>query len=599
MYQTVKLEPNVKDPDPNNEDPQISSNEFVKALITGLQESNSTLLQANQTVIRELFNQGNRPTNSNQNIKEIPIFMGTSSLEYQTFKTIFNNNTSAETNTSSKLTTLRAKVDPYKVLPVFGHLQINDDNYVHAWKLLDSRYDDPRSTFINEIDAIINVQPTIAEDIKTLLNLTDTLQRCTYNLQTMGVNIPETEVFLVCMTLRKFDSDTRGEFERMCPNKSKIPSLEDVNNFLDNQYQRLKSVQVSNTSQQKTRKRETLTHLSNNQEAAINCLLCSEEHHTTKCPDLKETGDKMQLLKEKKVCIFCGSHKYDYQDPCRKRRYLKCDVCNGQHYTLLHPVKKEEQPKTVAMFCENNSSSHTILPTAIMIVRDEMGNEIPVRCLLDQCSQSSYILEDLTQKLKLRKQSTNIRICSVGGSITNKINKMVTVPLILNGEKVPFKALVIRKITRPLPAQHTPLKWVKEQKYLADPNFNKPGEIHLLLGSNILPSLFQEGLKRIGGYLLQNTKVGWIVSGPSSNDVSTYTSTNVTLNEMELELRAFWDQPIKEDLMTINPQAGDYCEKQFLNQHYRTEEGRYVVPIPWKPDNLSRGGSYQPALYFY
>lgn len=42
-----------------------------------------------------------------------------------------------------------------------------------------------------------------------------------------------------------------------------------------------------------------------------------------------------------------------------------------------------------------------------------------------------------------------------------------------------------------------------------------------------------------------------------------------------------------------------YCERMFQEKHFRDEEGRYVVPIPWKENASCLGDSYNNAVKFY
>jgi hypothetical protein len=43
----------------------------------------------------------------------------------------------------------------------------------------------------------------------------------------------------------------------------------------------------------------------------------------------------------------------------------------------------------------------------------------------------------------------------------------------------------------------------------------------------------------------------------------------------------------------------EYCEQLFKDKHYRTPEGRYVVPLIWKKNPPKLGGSYYKALGFF
>ena len=90
----------------------------------------------------------------------------------------------------------------------------------------------------------------------------------------------------------------------------------------------------------------------------------------------------------------------------------------------------------------------------------------------------------------------------------------------------------------------------------------------------------------------QLTKLGWIVSGPSS---TTTTNPEFPANYWTLDhdlhslLESFWKQ---EEILAPNvtplPLEGQECENHFVETHSRDDSGRYIVRLPFKdsPDQL-------------
>lgn len=195
-----------------------------------------------------------------------------------------------------------------------------------------------------------------------------------------------------------------------------------------------------------------------------------------------------------------------------------------------------------------------------------------------------------------------------------------------------------------MPAFPTHLKWEDINKKLADPKFNKPGLTPILLGGEVFQHFMQTGVETRDNMLLQKTRFGWIVSGRPAPDVGKYVSTHVHLSEVKLQqqyaaqsietfretfnhatvseigdptakvdsnnaysvandaimnnqLLEFWDLPINQEDISIDVE--DYCEKLFRESHYRTEDGRYGCPIPWKLDGPVIGSSFRSSLRRY
>ena len=137
---------------------------------------------------------------------------------------------------------------------------------------------------------------------------------------------------------------------------------------------------------------------------------------------------------------------------------------------------------------------------------------------------------------------------------------------------------------------------------LADPEFNGQGQIEVLLGAPFHASII-EGEVRKGGPLdpiAMNSKLGWIVSGNSGVGSVCGLSVLTDLAEscISFDLEKFWRQEEIFDKSTVllTPEEQE-CENFFINTHYRDENGRYVVRLPFRNSNknLTFRGSFAVA----
>ncbi|XP_046966951.1 uncharacterized protein LOC124534960 [Vanessa cardui] len=259
---------------------------------------------------------------------------------------------------------------------------------------------------------------------------------------------------------------------------------------------------------------------------------------------------------------------------------------------------------TTAQLCENkatvstcfpNSSSQVLLATAIVEVESRTGNtSLAYRCLLDQGSQASLITESAVQALGLKKIPNKVYISGIGGrndSLASASVVEIKLKSIHNPQfTLVVKAHVLTKLTYFLPTKKANVQlWpALAQLKLADPKFDVPNKIDLLLGAEVYSQILVEGLIKgpPGCPVAQNTHLGWILSGQIHSDhvdsescqansviVNMYTQCND--NDL---LRKFWelesdDLSVKKKMLTDDEQK---CEETFRNTVTRDDHGRYI-----------------------
>lgn len=193
----------------------------------------------------------------------------------------------------------------------------------------------------------------------------------------------------------------------------------------------------------------------------------------------------------------------------------------------------------------------------------------------------------MVQILRLKKQSTQIQISSLGktasakGLITLQINSNT-----LNDNTIEsINAYIVPKLMSKLPASTLIRnKWPHIKKIqLADPQFNIPGRIDMLLGADFYAKIIRNGIKRNkDGPTAQKTTFGWIIFGAiTSNQYEAHVSNNITIDNHELMqlLSKFWDvEKIPEKhFRTVEEEK---CEQIFINNVKISNSGHYTVKIP-------------------
>ena len=121
---------------------------------------------------------------------------------------------------------------------------------------------------------------------------------------------------------------------------------------------------------------------------------------------------------------------------------------------------------------------------------------------------------------------------------------------------------------------------------LADPTFNVPNKVDLLLGADVIEDLMLDNKIKDNGLCIWDSVFGWVVSGPvyssGSNNVVSHMTTTPNCDSDQLLLK-FWE--IEGVPETLDERR---CEEHFNSTTKLNEDGRFVVQMPFKdgPHNL-------------
>uniref|UniRef100_A0A182PWW3 Integrase_H2C2 domain-containing protein n=1 Tax=Anopheles epiroticus TaxID=199890 RepID=A0A182PWW3_9DIPT len=111
---------------------------------------------------------------------------------------------------------------------------------------------------------------------------------------------------------------------------------------------------------------------------------------------------------------------------------------------------------------------------------------------------------------------------------------------------------------------------------LADPQFDKPGRIDLLIGCEGFNELLVGDVIRLPNksILLQNTELGWIVSGKFSKVQPTVTVQVCSALTLDEQLQRFWALETCQSSSTLSREEAE-CEQLFKDGVSRAKDGSY------------------------
>jgi hypothetical protein len=220
------------------------------------------------------------------------------------------------------------------------------------------------------------------------------------------------------------------------------------------------------------------------------------------CQTLQQMSqaERHQFVMRRKICYNClGSTHVLKECPSQKN----CADCGARHHTMLHRAPPAgvanlappppPAPAPVSAQCENSQgNTTTILPTVIVSVKNGDGvGTTTCRALLDSGSEVSFITEACLQRLKLSSSRSDILINGIGDFSSAENQGTTQIDVLTPEGCLSISAVVMKKLTRPLSSQYIDtVSMTKIHRLpLADPSFNRPGPIDLILGGDVYDTI--------------------------------------------------------------------------------------------------------------
>lgn len=244
-----------------------------------------------------------------------------------------------------------------------------------------------------------------------------------------------------------------------------------------------------------------------------------------------------------------------------------------------------------------NVISKDLLVTAVVKVTNVYGSNKLHRVLLDTCSNTNFMTDRLAVSLGLPKERCSILISAMnkGQSTTNYLVK-ATITSRLNDFTRTLSFLTVRDIAGLIPDERISRELLNlpRNKLLADPQFDQPGEIDMLIGSGTTLSTLCVGQIKLSkpsepDLYLQNTRLGWIIGGSildRNTPKKSISKRQCLLTNLERVMRRFWE--IEEPVGQHHPVEAD-CAEHFRQHIRRDNNGRYIVALPFNDKKSELG----------
>lgn len=544
--------------------------------------------------------------------------------DWETFKQGFRSlvHNDARLGSIQKFHYLKGALKNSKATDLISSLELSADNYNVAWSLLQERFEDNTSLVFRHLQCLFDMNKVDTKSPVATRALLDNIAKHVRGLKQSEVEIPD--VLLIFLISSKIDKEThqQWEYQQAMTKSGKLPNFNNMREFLlarckgleNHQYFRsntqvpmvINNPKVFNNQHHAPAykyARQTRNALIVNS-APPKCGFCCQGHLISFCDEFLKLSikERQQKVINLRLCNNCLSKHHPTRE-CRSS--YTCKTCNGRHNSLLHIGKLDSQtpsfkPSTsLVTQHQPKLQKHVFLATAIIDVYDNYNVPHPCRVLLDSGSHSNFISERMKQLLGIRMQKSNVEISGFNLNKTTITHSVTTtIKSRTSDYTTELEFLIVPNITSSLPDTSININnWkIPDGITLADPQFNIRGRIDMLIGAEIYIQLIWQGQLRLSEShpLLQNTALGWIISGQLIDEVCKTTTSHCHLSvndNLDSKLQRFWE--LEEcnyvyDNMTMDERK---CEEHYANSTSRDSSGRYVVKIPFKSTTSQLGDS--------
>lgn len=440
---------------------------------------------------------------------------------------------------------------------VISNIEVSAANYNSAYQLLYDRYNNKRLLINYHIKSLFNIEKINRESDTSLRSLVDHVSKNLRALANLGQPTDHWDTLIIHLVSSKLDTQTLVKWEEQRNSLGEIPTLNEFNKFLIDRAYILECTRHNKTDQgssfhnnasinnnSRFQPSKPVSHHHHNQHdrsilksyytsnqndnnSSFKCIICNQNHRIYDCQIFKSKSrkDKLIDISKHKLCINCLRQGHSLND-CRLG---PCKICEKRHNTLLHPDDTPEVnnasgdvSETLANY-SNKNSNRVILTTAQLYILNPITREpLKVRALLDSGSQSSFITKSLQQKLAINPNPVSIKAVGIGHS-DNKIKESCVIQLqsIYSNYKTKLNCLVLDRLTGDLPKAPINIQNlnIPTHLHLADPDFNQPAPVDLLIGADLFWQLIKKNRIYLGSNkpILQNSRFGWLIGGPNSS----------------------------------------------------------------------------------
>ncbi|XP_067208447.1 uncharacterized protein [Linepithema humile] len=514
-------------------------------------------------------------------------------------------------------------------------INVTSDNFAVAWKALTTRYENKRRLIEIHISNLYNLPRMTRESAVELHALRDKSEQAISTLQRLNRSPDEiVSDMLVYFVSQKFDSATRRAWKLKTSDNDNPPTYKELLRFISSRALALKELHSRDSDKGKSHVK--VTSATATASSNLTCPMCKQSHAFSKCPQFaaRSPSQRRDLVKKFRRCYNCLSDRH-MSINCNSK--FACKTCSKRHHSMLHFDSESLQqsnnanqtsktnevtdnvPNVTALssIAMTTAPTPVVLSTAKVVLRAPSGRSLVVRALIDSGSELTFITESVAQILRLKRMRTLTSTSGISCADTGTCRSAALIHITpCNKPKPIFTtiAYIMKTLTKYAPRSASRSQDWKHLSNLkmADDDPTGSTSIDLIIGSDlhnhILIDVRNGPLGQPGAI---KSHFGWILSGATSmpnhviqhshvvssslviphvrdiNHVAPLAKSSKRYNvvahccSLEDQLAKFWDAEETPQYCEMSPNDRR-CEEHFQKTHSRTEDGRYVVRLPFQ-----------------
>ena len=520
---------------------------------------------------------------------KLPVFAG-DVRDYHTFKDDFQHMIDPVYDARDAVSILRGSLSgkPLELLKGIG------TDYRACWEYLDMYYGDPRVVSDTVTQDLIKFRALQNGEDGRFCELAHLVRRCYNILKQVGKEADMNNNHMLAIVEKKLTLDDRKVYARNLQKNEQEASLEGLLSFFNDELKaRMRAtatIRSSSTSQQNkvnlTQRQSGNT--SQPHQRWKKCWVCeSDDHWPDQCARFKElaVADRYKIVKEKRVCFSClkRAGKEHNLRTCRRKTPCSEENCESFHHVLLHKTNGGN----IVGFASNDSD------VALPIITARMGtsvNNTAGNILLDSGANVTLIRAKVAEQLGLEGKPISIDLDLLGGDVQAYQTKLYRLKMYLtNKREYTISAVGVPEISN-VPRVSTVTRG-KVETVLGLTLCRGFGPVDVLIGVDY-PEMHGGETRKVDGYLLRNSPLGWVMFGSSSEPGQSTTVLHVKATD-KTDLTQFWStEEMGVRLPNCKCKPSDDlkmspCDRVQFNEMWNSCEkvnGRWLVPYPWKRD---------------
>ena len=558
---------------------------------------------------------------------QLPKFAG-DVTKFRTFWDSFDSaiNQNADLSPIDKFSYLKTLVEGPAAHAIQG-LTLSEANYAAAIELIKEWFGKPQQIISAHIDELLKLPSCSDDNAIQIRSVFDRIRVNARGLESLGVGSDQYGSFMIPIIMAKLPPAVRLQVARVTTRdvwnmdelleviKSEVEARELSEGIRVGEMKKPESVNrrppIPTASALVTREGGP---------SRIKCVYCRGEHYSASCDKVNTVSARTEVLKKEGRCFLCLSNGHRASQCTSNKRCRKCG--RKHHQSICVPSKPVEEKETTTNTGKETTTNLVRTKTCVLLqtartyayTSDE--NLIPVRLLMDNGSQRSYISNQLRSKLKLSPlRRERLTLNTFGNEQFNKKEcDLVRIRLQTRFEEdLEVMALTFPAICSPLRA----LVEVEQYSHLhdldladVDSSDDHPSDaVDILIGSDYYwDAVIGDVARGKGGPVAVKSKFGWLLSGPVRPTLAenNHTVSNLILegpgetglpenNDIKLvdNLRQFWDT----EAIGISPEFKEIAnDSSFIEIRFDWQQQRYQVNLPWKTECRPQSNCYEMCV---